>query len=78
MSVSQEQVEFVREALRDELGLTSSELWPGAEITITGEVLDRLARVAVSSTLGFLITAAQDGKTGEVLEVNADDPLRGE
>lgn len=75
MSVSEEQVAFVREALRDELGLGRGR---GAVISVTPETLDRLARVGISATLSYLIEATKDGKTGGIVRVNADDVIRGD
>lgn len=75
---SEAQVAFVREALRDALNISSADLHPGAPIVITESVLDHLARVGTSSTLTWMISAAQNGDIpGAVVEVNADDAMRG-
>jgi len=75
---SDEQVQFVREAIREELRIASADLDPGVEVTVTGFLLDRLARVSASATMAWLIEATKDGQTGGTVEVNADDALRGE
>lgn len=50
-------VDWVRAAIRDELGLTDA----GGTVEITPERLEIVAAVAVQQTVGFMVAAGKEG-----------------